>query len=94
MERVRRPGHPVEQETPPLSDLLDKELVSAINGNAELGQIRTILKKYKAHGVPASRVNLLLEEMRCSVSNERIEDKILETMDITSGFCSLSMKVW
>ena len=73
---------------------VDCELRAAIYKKADLLVIRYILESYKRHGVKSSEVISLLEEFRLDLVNEAIEDKILEVMDIVSGFCSPHMKVW
>ena len=75
-------------------DFLDQELRTALNKDSDLFFIREILKKYKEHGIPSSEVNLLLEDIRSEITDETIEDKVLEVMDIVSGFCSPHMKIW
>jgi len=75
-----------------ISDLQLK-IDTAIKKNKNLETISTILKNYKQKGVEQSKVKDLLESMRVN-SSEKYEDKILEILDIVSGFCDSKYRVW
>ncbi|WP_081082305.1 hypothetical protein [Burkholderia diffusa] len=76
-----------------LDIVLDRELRDALNKGAKLDVLRTILVKYRDKGFNQNSVNELLTAMRSGVA-EDVEDRILETMDIVSGFCAPNMRVW
>ncbi|OMG71640.1 hypothetical protein [Burkholderia ubonensis] len=73
--------------------VLDWELRDALERNANLDVLRTILVKYREKGFGSESVNELLSAMRNCVA-EDIEGRILELMDIVSGFCAPNMRIW
>jgi len=79
-------------------DTLDRHLIAAIKDEADLSSIRAILLKYKNSGIPSEHIGELLseflEQVRESVLLVELEDKVLEVLDIVTGFCSPSLKVW
>jgi hypothetical protein len=84
----------MEEVMRPIIDTLDTQLIFALVQKRELAHIHEILLLYKKHGVSAAQVTSLLTEMRTSITDGSIEDKILEAMDLTSNFCSPHVKVW
>lgn len=76
-----------------LDIVLDQELRDALDKSAKLDVFRTILVKYREKGFSPESVNELLAAMRNGVA-EDVEDRILEIMDIVSGFCAPNMRVW
>ncbi|MNL22110.1 hypothetical protein D3C87_1434370 [compost metagenome] len=76
-----------------LDSELDRELSDALRINRDFTLQRSILVKYKEKGFSSESVYKLLGTMKIGVS-EDIEDRILELMDITCGFCSPNMRVW
>lgn len=76
-----------------LDIVLDQELRDAVDKSAKLDVLRTILVKYRDKGFSQNSVNELLAKMRNRVA-EDVEDRILEIMDIVSGFCAPNMRVW
>ena len=80
--------------------MLDKwhELIfSLIKTNASLGEFRNVLLKMKAEGTTASAAQLFFEDIRnkmISEDNEKGEDRILEVLDIITGYCSPHLMVW
>jgi len=72
---------------------LDKELRDALAENREIEELRAILVKYREKNFRSESVYRLLDESRIGMP-EDIEDRILELMDIVSGFCSLDKRVW
>lgn len=73
--------------------VLDRELRDALEESANLDMLRAILVKYREKGFSPDSVNELLGTLRSGVT-EDIEDRILELMDIVSGFCAPIMRVW
>ncbi|MBF5010424.1 hypothetical protein [Burkholderia pseudomultivorans] len=76
-----------------LDIVLDQELRDALDKCAKLDVLRTILVKYRDKGFSQNSVNELLATMRNGVA-EDVEDRILEIMDIVSGFCAPNTRVW
>ncbi len=73
--------------------VLDRELRDALEASADFGVLRDILVKYREKGFSSESVYGLLESMRDGAASD-IEERILELMDIVSGFCSPNMRVW
>lgn len=72
---------------------LDDELSGALRRGHDLLSIREILLKYRDKGFSAISVNELLGSMRGDADDE-LEDRILEVMDIVTGFCAPALEVW
>ena len=82
-----------EAMTAELYVVLDRELRDALEASADFGVQRDILVKYREKGFSSESVYELLESMRDGATSD-IEERILELMDIVSGFCSPNMRVW
>ena len=76
-----------------LDDRLDNELFFALNNGCDVASMRKILVKYQENGFSAASLHEFLSSMRFGADDE-LEDRILELMDIVSGFCSPFLKVW
>ncbi|HTH61498.1 MAG TPA: hypothetical protein VL689_15235 [Paraburkholderia sp.] len=76
-----------------LDSVLDRELRDALARNYDFNLLRAILVKYREKNFSSESVYSLLEAIRIDVT-EDIEDRVLELMDIVSGFCSPDMRVW
>lgn len=72
---------------------LKSTIDSAINRNESLLNISVILKKYKEKGVTQSEAIEMLELMRID-TDENYEDRLLEILDIVTGFCDPKYTVW
>jgi hypothetical protein len=55
--------------------------------------MRAIIVKYRDQGFGSDSVCALLDAMRNGAAEE-CENKIIELMDIVSGFCRPDMRVW
>jgi len=73
---------------------LAEELGGAITAGVPLPQVVSTLRTYQNLGVARQEVQSALEALRSRAPDETTEDRILEIMDIVSGFCSPHMKVW
>lgn len=60
---------------------------------ATLTECRSFLLDYKQSGGDKKTLYQYLEQLRKTVNSET-EDRILEIMDIVSGFCSKNLRVW
>ena len=76
-----------------LDVVLDSELRYALSRQDAMAVMRNILVKYRDRGFGQKSVYELLNSMRKD-ADEDLEDRILELMDIASGFCSPHMRVW
>jgi hypothetical protein len=73
---------------------LCKELEGAIMAGHTLRQIVSILREYQRLGIGRDEVRIALESLRERAPDEEVEDRILEVMDVVSGFCSRENTVW
>jgi hypothetical protein len=73
---------------------LSKELEGVVKAGLPLGQIVSTLREYRRQGITRDEVQLVLETLRHQAPSEAVEDRILEVMDIVSGFCSQENTVW
>jgi hypothetical protein len=71
-----------------------EELRAALMSGLSLGQIVKVLRDYRAAGISREEVQDALERLRSHAQDEAQEDRILEVMDIVSGFCSAENSVW
>lgn len=69
-------------------------LQGAITSHVPLSQIVTTLREYRDRGVSRRDVQTALESLRSATDDEATEDRILEVMDIVSGFCPRETTVW
>ena len=76
------------------SEHLLEELEAAISSGVPLRQIIATLRDYHRSGVTRHEVQVVLEELRNQARDEATEDRILEVLDIVSGFCSRENSVW
>ena len=76
------------------SEHICKELEGLIAAGFSLRQVVATLREYRRQGITRQEVQLALEELRDQAPDEVVEDRILEIMDIVSGFCSLENTVW
>lgn len=77
-----------------LRTAIDEEFLKEVQINEDLMELREYLKRYKELGVSAEEMMEYLVSLRDSCVAEVFEDKLLELMDIVSGFCSPSLRVW
>ena len=75
-----------------LSDLRTA-IEAAISRDESLESISSILKRYKEKGIDQPSAIDLLESMRTD-ADEKDEDRILEILDIVTGFCGSKYTVW
>lgn len=73
---------------------LSRELEEVISSGITLRQIVSTLREYRRQGITRDEVRHALEALRDQVPDEAVEDRILEILDIVSGFCSRENTVW
>jgi RNA polymerase sigma factor (sigma-70 family) len=76
------------------SEHLSQELEGAITAGFSLPQVVSALREYQRQGITRNEVQLALESLRDQTTDEVVEDRILEIMDVVSGFCSRENTVW
>jgi hypothetical protein len=70
------------------------ELEAAIRSDMPLNGIVSLLREYKKDGLARDEAYSFLEGLRAQVSDEALEDRILEVADFVAGFCSPHMAIW
>jgi hypothetical protein len=73
---------------------LSEELKATLASGSSLCQIFEALGDYRAAGISREEVQDALDCLRSQAQDEAQEDRILEVMDIVSGFCSAENSVW
>jgi hypothetical protein len=73
---------------------LSGSLEAMILERIPLQQVVTTLRNYRGQGVTRDEVRLALEGMRDRTTDDEVDDRILEVMDVVSGFCSRDNSVW
>ena len=68
-------------------------LREAVERGAPLEEIVGILRMWRERGLTAEDASKALELLR-EGADEQLEDRILEVMDIASGFCRPELRVW
>lgn len=76
-----------------MSEELAVEIAEAIRRDAPMEEFVAILRSYRDRGVTAESAYGTLDRMRVGV-DDRTEDRILDVMDVVSGFCAPSFSVW
>ncbi|NAN50256.1 hypothetical protein EX349_03550 [Pseudomonas protegens] len=72
---------------------LDEQLSSLLRAGADIESMRNILLLYRDRGFSAAAVYNYLASLRLEAA-EVVEERILEAMDIASGYCSAACRVW
>jgi hypothetical protein len=66
-----------------------------IESGSQIVEFHNLLSEFRNSGGLREDAYNTLKDLRLNYSgDEAIDDKILEVMDIVSGFCSPSLKVW
>ncbi len=76
------------------SEHLLEELKGVISARVPLWQIVSTVREYRDQGVTRLEVQSALESLRGRAGDEATEDRILEIMDIASGFGPWEATVW
>jgi hypothetical protein len=74
--------------------ILSDELEAEILAGRPLNQIVETLRGFRDAGVSRDEVSQPLESLRARTTDEATEDRILEVMDLVSGFCRADPTVW
>jgi hypothetical protein len=75
-----------------MSDSLTEAIDAALQRSAPLDEFVAILRHFRDGGTTADSAYAALESLRASAG--ATEDRILEIMDIVSGFCAPHLRVW
>ncbi|NBF02335.1 hypothetical protein GV819_08515 [Pseudomonas sp. Fl5BN2] len=72
---------------------LDEPLSCLLRAGADIESVRDVLVSYRDKGFAAEAVYNYLASLRLGAS-QVLEDRVLEAMDIASGYCSEGARVW
>jgi hypothetical protein len=76
-----------------MSSEFRRDIEAAIERGAALEEIVGILRKHRDDGTTAAAAAETLEVMRAG-ADERTEDRLLEILDVATGFCRPEYRVW
>jgi hypothetical protein len=71
-----------------------QELEAAIRSDMPLDEVVSLLRRYRAQGIPQGDVYSALEFLHRSTADEDLDDRILEVADFVAGFCSPHLRIW
>lgn len=71
-----------------------EELEGVISARIPLRQVVSTLREVRDQGVTRQEVQSALQTLRERARDEETEDRILEVMDVVSGFCPRESTVW
>ncbi len=72
-----------------------ESILSQVKPGSQLGAFQNVLVAFKSRGGSKEEAYEVLKDVRVLHQwNEETEDLILEVMDIVSGFCSPSLRIW
>ena len=73
---------------------IDVILIEKLRAGEDVLRMKDILQQYKDSGVSKEEMIEYLEGMRSKGLKEKIDDGVLELLDISRGFCSPNLRVW
>jgi len=73
---------------------LESEIKEALQKNVSLPTLVDLLYQYKQIGGLQKEAYAILEKIRDNDIKESMEDRVLELMDVVSGFCSQDKRIW
>jgi hypothetical protein len=76
------------------AEQLSERLRALIMAGPPLRQIVSMLREYRREGITRTEVQRALDALRDEAEDEVTEDRILEVMDVVSGFCARENTVW
>jgi hypothetical protein len=76
-----------------MSNGFAKDIEDALKREASMEEVVSILRDYQDQGMTAKSAAEALETLRVG-ADERTEDRLLEILDIVTGFCRPHLRVW
>jgi hypothetical protein len=73
---------------------IPEQLLRLLPAEIPLERVAQELRAMKAQGVQQSEVKHALESLRATGERESEEDRILEILDLVSGFCAPRLRIW
>lgn len=65
-----------------------------ISSGADLPQLRDALVQFAARGGTQADAEVVLRELRAQFTDEVQEDRVLELLDMVTGWCAPELRVW
>ncbi|MFB3042184.1 MAG: hypothetical protein ACE1ZS_10375 [Candidatus Poribacteria bacterium] len=69
-------------------------IYTALQSYISLEVLVKILWSFKESGGEQTEAYSILEEIREEITEEPLEDRLLEVMDFASGFCPIDKRIW
>jgi len=69
-------------------------IYTALQSYISLEVLVKILWSFKESGGEQAEAYSILEEIREEITEEPLEDRLLEVMDFASGFCPIDKRIW
>jgi hypothetical protein len=70
------------------------QIARALQEHAKLGELQQILRDFAASGGERTIAERIVEELRGSAEDGRQEDLLLELLDIVTGWCDPTKRIW
>lgn len=77
-----------------MTNVLKYRIEEGVTQNIDFHEFRKVLLLFKEEGGSQEDALLILEDLRQNVKNQKVEDKILEIMDLVTGWCKADLRVW
>lgn len=70
------------------------QILEKISGDANFIGLHDQLRRYREQGTSLEEMMHCLERLRVRAETVPIEEKILELMNVVSGLCASTIRVW
>jgi hypothetical protein len=77
-----------------MTNLLKYRIEEGLSQNIDFHEFRKILLLFKEEGGNQEDALIVLEDLRQKSENQKVEDNILEIMDLVTGWCNVDLRVW
>ena len=79
--------------TPLLRDFRAAACTATAEGTS-LVEAHSMMCEFRDRGLSQADALRVLGELRASSKNEVVEDRVLDLLDLATGWCSASLRVW
>lgn len=76
-----------------MDDQFESTIRDAIESDASLTEIAALLREWRDRGLSSEVAASVLEELRVKLDIDD-EDRVLEVLDLVTGFCAPHLRVW
>lgn len=60
----------------------------------DFGALHPLLREFEDRGGTGEGAMAVLERLRAEIRDDGVEDRILELMDVATGFCAVQLRIW